>query len=49
MSEAGAAEDRAKKFMMDAARLAEELRAEQDSAQVMMMKVMHNSYLFQQK
>ena len=32
MSESGAAEDRAKKFMMDAARLAEELRAEQDNA-----------------
>ena len=34
MSESGAAEDRAKKFMMDAARLAEELRAEQDNAVV---------------
>merc|ERR1719373_1422134 len=34
VTEAGAAEDRAKKFMMDAARLAEELRAEQESAQM---------------
>ena len=34
MSEAGAAEERAKKFMMDAARLAEELRTEQDTAQI---------------
>ena len=34
VSESGAAEDRAKKFMMDAARLAEELRAEQDNAVV---------------
>merc|ERR1719479_445011 len=32
--EAGAAEDRAKKFMMDAARLAEELRTEQETAQM---------------
>merc|ERR1712029_576726 len=32
LSEAGACEDKAKKFMMDAARLAEELRAEQESA-----------------
>ena len=46
MSEAGAAEDRAKKFMMDAARLAEELRAEQDSAQVMIMIVMHMMMIF---
>ena len=46
MSEAGAAEDRAKKFMLDAARLAEELRAEQDSAQVRMMIVMHMMIIF---
>merc|ERR1712029_1070491 len=34
LTEAGSAEDRAKKFMMDAARLAEELRTEQDNAQM---------------
>merc|ERR1719342_1119482 len=35
LSEAGACEDKAKKFMMDAARLAEELRGEQENGQVL--------------
>jgi len=34
LSEAGACEDKAKKFMMDAARLAEELRGEQENGQI---------------